>query len=201
MMTNSVKHFQAPSWQRIQNRSRPNGVAVFGGTNITVSNPPDLALINRYRNDPDCYTDCYRTEVAFQTSLSCYVTMFYTSWLFRLERIILKWTVNRPSSDADAKSVANGEADRFAAWTVEERTETQLLMCDMAGRTRSWFMIEPDFHRGTTALFFGSAVVPIKDKRTGEKKLGFVFKVLLGFHKLYSRALMSAARNRLCQNR
>ena len=45
----------------------------------------------------------------------------------------------------------------------------------------------------TTRLYFGSAVVPVANKSTGKGKMGFAFKALLGFHKLYSRALLHAA--------
>ena len=47
---------------------------------------------------------------------------------------------------------------------------------------------------------FGSAVVAIVDKQSGQAALGFTFEALLGFHKLYSRALLSAARSRLAMS-
>ncbi|NJN00825.1 MAG: hypothetical protein HC793_04460 [Aquincola sp.] len=48
-----------------------------------------------------------------------------------------------------------------------------------------------------TRLFFGSAVVPRVDAQSGRRRMGVVFHALLGFHKLYSRALLSAAVSRL----
>ena len=48
-----------------------------------------------------------------------------------------------------------------------------------------------------TRLYFGSAVVPIRDHATGESKMGFAFEALIGFHTLYSRVLLNAARARL----
>jgi hypothetical protein len=45
-------------------------------------------------------------------------------------------------------------------------------------------------------LYFGSAVVPLR-RKSGEPALGFTFSALLGFHKLYSRVLLSTARSRL----
>jgi hypothetical protein len=36
-------------------------------------------------------------------TLAEYVNAFYTTRVFRLERIILKWAVSRPSTDAQAK--------------------------------------------------------------------------------------------------
>ena len=50
-----------------------------------------------------------------------------------------------------------------------------------------------------TRLYFGSAVVPVMNAATGKSEMGFVFKALLGFHKLYSRALLSAAAARLAR--
>jgi hypothetical protein len=78
---------------------------------------------------------------------------------------------------------------------VEAREPAQVLLCDLHGRTRSWLMVAA--RDGATQLFFGSAVVPLVDKRSGRKRLGFAFHALMGFHKLYSRLLLSAAAQRL----
>ncbi|HVF34771.1 MAG TPA: hypothetical protein VND91_05555, partial [Candidatus Saccharimonadia bacterium] len=51
-----------------------------------------------------------------------------------------------------------------------------------------------------TQLWFGSAVVPIPDRSSGALRLGFGFDALIGFHKRYSVALLSAARKRLAQS-
>ena len=48
-----------------------------------------------------------------------------------------------------------------------------------------------------TRLYFGSAVVPVEHPKTGKAELGWRFRVLLGFHKMYSRVLLQAARSRL----
>jgi len=131
------------------------------------------------------------TEIPISVSHAQYVNAFYTTPLFKLERFILTWTVSKPSTDAQAKQLANGLTDKFAAWTVEARAENQLLMCDFANRTRSWFMIAP--LEKSTRLYFGSAVVP----RTGKSTLEFGYRSLIGFHKMYSVALLYAARARL----
>jgi hypothetical protein len=47
-----------------------------------------------------------------------------------------------------------------------------------------------------TQLFFGSAVVPPRSSSNG-RRMGPLFEVLLGFHKLYSHALLWSARARL----
>lgn len=49
----------------------------------------------------------------------------------------------------------------------------------------------------STQLFFGSAVVPQRSSSEGRAGMGPLFAALLGFHKLYSRALLWSARARL----
>ena len=155
---------------------------------------PADALLQRYR-EAGAYTDCYGGVVAADIAHAQYVEAFYTTWIFRLERWVLAVFVARPSTDAQARALAAGEVDTFAAWTVEARAPDQLLLCDYRGRTRSWLMTAPD--AGGTRLYFGSAVVPEVNERTGRKALGWVFAGLLGFHKLYSRVLLRAAIARL----
>ncbi len=156
---------------------------------------PEDALLHAYCAVDGAYTDCYSIDVAGFVSLHQYVAAFYTTWLFRIERIILKYMVSRPSTDEQAQDVANGFIDQFAAWSVEKRSRDQLLMCDMAGRTRSWFMVETVEER--SRLYFGSAVVPARSTKGQKRTLGFIFSALLGFHKLYSRALLLTAARRL----
>jgi hypothetical protein len=36
-------------------------------------------------------------------------------------------------------------------------------------------------------------VVPVVDRRTGKAAMGFAFRALLGFHRVYSRVLLRAA--------
>lgn len=148
---------------------------------ITEDDLPNNALLQKYVKT-GVYTDCFSTETVRNVSLSEFVEAFYTTWLFKLERLILKVVVSKPSTDAQVKALTAGDLETFAAWNVEERTDQQLLMCDFHGHTRSWFMVAPG------RLYFGSAVVPIDRP---------AYKMLIGFHRLYSRALLSAARSRL----
>jgi hypothetical protein len=161
---------------------------------------PQAALLGRYLQ-AGAYTDCYVTEVAGTVSHAEYVEAFYTTAVFKLERLLLAWFVSRPSSDAQARQLASGMLGSFAAWSVEGRSADQLLLCDFAGRTRSWLMVATVDGAGSpsTRLYFGSAVVPVVDKRSGQTTMGFAFRVLLGFHKLYSRVLLRAARSRLAR--
>lgn len=156
-------------------------------TRITTAPLPDDAFLRRYFDAPGTYTDCFMVTVPRTITLPQFVEAFYTAPLFRCERVILKLAAKRPSTDRDAADIANGMTERFAAWNVEARNATQLLMCDMAAKTRSWFMTR-DEERGTR-LYFGSAVTA--NPQTGD--LGFLFNLLLPFHKLYSRALLTGA--------
>ena len=142
---------------------------------------PGSALLQKYARS-GAYTDCFHTDILDNVSLPQFVEAFYTTWLFKLERFILQLLVKKPSTDAEAKQVAQGERDKFAAWYVEDRNQHQLLMSDYRDHTRSWFMVAPG------RLYFGSAVIP-KDRPS--------YKLLLGFHRLYSRALLAAAKSRL----
>jgi len=168
-------------------------------TAIRRSELPQLALLRKYR-DGVAYTDCYVTAIAASVSLLVFVEAFYTTPLFKVERVLLRWFASCPSTDAEARQLAEGTDSVFAAWRVEARTTDQLLLADMSGRTRSWLMVAPDPGAAAgarTQLYFGSAVVPAGNRRAGGGTLGFPFDALIGFHKLYSRLLLRSAHARL----
>lgn len=124
-------------------------------------------------------------------TLQQFVVAFYTSWLFRLERSLLRLVLAIPSSDADAYALARGTRNTFAAWYVLARTPTELLMSDRYERTRSWFRVEVDGD-GNTELSFGSAVGG-RHRANGSIVMSPSFRALLGFHVLYSQLLLKAA--------
>ncbi|MEO8224524.1 MAG: hypothetical protein ABI661_06940 [Gammaproteobacteria bacterium] len=157
---------------------------------------PDGALLQKYRL-AGAYTDCFVTDITTRATQAEYVEAFYTSPVFRIERWLLARFVARPSTDLEARELALGTRNSFAAWTVEARDANQLLLADFQGRTRSWLMSTHIPGEPGTRLYFGSAVVPAADRRTGEARMGLVFRLLLGFHKLYSRVLLSGAARRL----
>ena len=157
---------------------------------------PEDALLRRY-DVPEGYADCYAGELSGTVSLAAYVEAFYTTGVFKLERLLLSRFAALPSTDAEARSLAAGERQTFAAWKVEARGSGQLLLAALGGRTRSWLMCAAGGDR--TRLFFGSAVVPVVDKRTGERGLAPAYRALLGFHKLYSRLLLGAAMRKVRQ--
>jgi hypothetical protein len=157
---------------------------------------PDTALLAEYPR-AGAFADCYTTQITGAVSQVQFVTAFYTTWIFKLERWVLRWALAKPSTDAEAAQLAVGSIDAFAAWRVERRGEDQLLLCDVHGRTRSWLMTAQGEDGTSTRLYFGSAVVPVRNANTGTKRMGFVFRVLLGFHRLYSIVLLRAAKSRL----
>jgi hypothetical protein len=153
---------------------------------------PAHALSAHYPRE-GAYADCYVTTIDRPVTHEAFVTAFYTTWLFKLERLVLALLVKKPSTDAEAAALARGERQAFAAWSVEARAPDQLLMCDFLGQTRSWLMVETA--GAGTQLYFGSVVVPGDDP--GARGVRYPHRLMLGFHKLYSRALLAAARSRL----
>jgi len=165
----------------------------MGGDVLACLLPPG-ALLQKYAQG-GAFTDCYAIEVPGTVSQARFVEAFYCGRLFRLERLLIRLFLSRASTDAQVRELAAGQASDFAAWRVEERRPDQLLMCDIVGRTRSWLMTVPDDAK--TRLYFGSAVVPVRDPKTGQAHMGRLFDALHGFHRLYSRLLLAGARSRL----
>jgi hypothetical protein len=157
---------------------------------------PADALLKTFRGGAhperwQSYADCFAIIVDREVNLADFVFAFYSSAVFRFERLMLLVLLGAPSSRADARAVADGSRAEFAAWYVGARTATQLLMCDRYERTRSWFRAEP-MQGGKTRLQFGSAVASTKAE-TSEAAPGGRFGVLLRFHILYSQVLLYAA--------
>jgi hypothetical protein len=158
---------------------------------------PAEALLKQYQAQ-GAYTDCYSMDLPHAVSLHEYVEAFYTSTLFKVERVILSLLASKPADDVQAQKLALGLTKEFSAWTVEGRTTNQLLLCDFLNRTRSWLMCVPvDGSNAVTRLYFGSAVIPKRESRDGKKSFGIAFHALSAFHRVYTRALMKAARANL----
>lgn len=163
-------------------------------TTIRSCRLPDGALLAPYR-ERGAYTDCLVAELSAAVTHAEYVEAFYTTALFKLERLVLALLLSRHSTDRQARDLALGRSDAFAVWRVEQRDVDQLLLTDIHHRTRSWLMAARDAEdpASRTRLYFGSAVVPLADLRSGRRRMGVAFRALVGFHKLYSRALLHAA--------
>lgn len=167
-------------------------------SSVVKSPLPAAALLQSYFRDGH-HTDCYSTEIARSVTQRQYVAAFYTTFLFKIERLILKVAVSRPSTDAEAVQLAEGQIDSFAAWSVEARNDDQLLLCDFQGKTRSWLMIEALAPEKTprTRLYFGSAVVRATASKNQSRSRPLGSSALFWFHHLYSIALLHSARRRL----
>jgi hypothetical protein len=159
---------------------------------------PANTTLEKYATE-GAYIDCYRTNVSGRVSFREYISAFYTTPLFRLERFILRLVVSKPSTDIQVRQLAEGDIQRFAAWRVEDRSENELLMCDFIGRTRSWLMAAPvsTMDDIRTKLYFGSAIVPKRNPKTGTLSLGSGYQALIGFHQIYSVLLLYSAKLRI----
>ncbi len=163
---------------------------------------PEDALLGSYAGQDGGFTDCYSVCVERDVTLGEFVEAFYTTPLFRVERVILHRVAGFQATDTDAAELGRGNLEHYSAWKVEARTEDQLLMCPADGKTRSWLMARSRRPEGTgTRLLFGSAIVPnaVAAQRSGFRRV--MFRVLLCFHDLYSRALLGAARRRILRQR
>lgn len=167
-------------------------------SSIHASELPEGVLLEQYAH-AGAYTDCYWIDIPRSVTLAAYVSAFYTTPLFKVERRILSLIAGKHSKDTDVHELALAQRQNFSAWSVEERTTDQLLLRDFLGRTRSWLMVRlPDAATPrSTRLYFGSAVVPKSLSAVGEPSFGFAFHALYRFHCLYTKALLRAAHFRL----
>ena len=152
---------------------------------------PKGALLQPYVDRAEAYTDCFSEVLPGNITLAAFVSAFYTTWLFRLERAVLTLSQRRRIRDAEVAALARGEAERFAVWRVEARSDNQILLCDISGHTRSFLAVAAE-EGGATRLLFGSAVV---GDAAGE--FPFWVNVLMPFHRVYSKALLYLAATRL----
>jgi hypothetical protein len=162
---------------------------------------PDFSLLRSYRAPLHAeawteFLDCFAAELASAISLAEFIRAFYDSLPFRLERGIIRALIGRPSSSQDVRALATGTTDHFAAWVVLERTDTQILLGDYRGHTRSWLAVKP-LAGGGTQLLFGSGIRSVPDPVSGAPSKTWGFRALGWFHVLYSRVLLDAARRRL----
>ena len=165
-------------------------------SNITATALPEPAFLNVYEADPHTHTDCFQTSIAKNVPLEDFINAFFNSWLFRIERLILKLTVKKPSTDDDIAKLANGTSDSMAAWRTEQRDVDQILLQVPDTPIRTWLMRQSDGDQ--TRLYFGSTILPARTDKDGKPAMGHMFIVLMGFHKLYARALLYLAKRALC---
>lgn len=147
---------------------------------------PGDALLHRYVGKGATYTDCFEVMHPLAADLAAFITAFYTSWLFRLERAVLAVPLRRPIRDTEVRALAAG-AERFAVWSVEARDQGQILLRDRSGATRSYLAVSPK-QGGVTRLLFGSAVLAAEGRPQPR-----AVRMITPLHRGYSRALLRAA--------
>jgi hypothetical protein len=94
---------------------------------VTQSVVPDDALLRTYSGGarPERWResgDCFAVPVNRVVSLAEFVFAFYTSPVFRLERVILWLLAGAPSTNTEARGLADGSTVSFAVWRVGART-------------------------------------------------------------------------------
>ena len=152
---------------------------------------PEDSFLGAYARK-GAFTDCYSTTVPGTVTMPEFVFAFYTTPLFKVERWLLAKALRISSTDQQALSLARATSERFSAWKVEDRSSSEILLD--AGQTRSWLSVRQQAKlEASTTLFFGSAVVPLRPSG----KFGPAFHALLGFHRLYSKLLLSSASKRV----
>ena len=157
---------------------------------------PHASLIAHYATLAGYHTDATSLDVDKDVDLAHLIYAFYTSPLFKAERAILR-LAGHSSSDDEAAALAAGNSQNFAAWSQESRSERDVVMADVSGRTKSWLCAER--MQAGTRLWFGSVIVP-EQTATGEQ-IPFLFRVLMRPHLFYSRQLLRSAARNLNQSR
>jgi hypothetical protein len=171
---------------------------LFGVTQGLV---PADSLLRTYRAPVrpeawDQYMDCFSTVIARRVTLADYVHAFYTTPVFKLERWIISAAVRLPSTDIEARELAQGTRATFSAWRVLERSDRQILLGDVRDQTRSWLAVTrlESADANKTLLQFGSGIRSVADPATGQPTLTRGFRWLMAFHKRYSEVLLRSAR-------
>lgn len=159
---------------------------------------PDRSVLHpsheRYSSEYH-YTDSFMYESTENISFESFIHSFYVSKVFKLERFLLRLFLRKSITDGMAEELAKGERDNYAAWNEEYRNDNQLLMADITGSTKSWFMVEK--HSNGCKLYFGTVVMSKKDKAGQPKSPMPLFSWTVPAHKFYSKALLWSAKKQL----
>ncbi|MFL0354898.1 hypothetical protein ACI5KX_00345 [Erythrobacter sp. GH1-10] len=137
------------------------------GSRVTACAVPEGSLLAEYGTPKD-YRDCFERIVPGEVTLPEFIERFYCSAAFLPERVVLA-ALGTPARSADARALAQGEAESFGAWKLVERREArssseagaqtrdEALLLSKETNTASWFAVEP-VGDGETSLRFGSWV-------------------------------------------
>ncbi|MEM7731928.1 MAG: hypothetical protein AAF280_03995 [Pseudomonadota bacterium] len=140
---------------------------------------------------PGSHTDCFTATVPLHSAaddgLARFAFIFFDSWLFRLELKILGLAGKAYPTHSDPVALAKGETDHFAAWIVDGRTDTELLLRVAETPILTWLSVAPT--DGAAHLFFGSGIL----SQDGKTQPHWGFRATMGAHKFYSVSLLRAA--------
>ena len=138
---------------------------------VKPSSVPESGLLNAYADIPGCYTDCFSAEISGTVQLPELIHSFFTTPVFRLERMILAVFASSPTTDLEVANLACGDGNTLALWKVETREKNQLIMAVGNGPLRTWLMVSPDkAKKDTSRIFLGSALLPTAFGSKGEPK-------------------------------
>ncbi|ORX96183.1 hypothetical protein K493DRAFT_407314 [Basidiobolus meristosporus CBS 931.73] len=140
--------------------------------------------------------------------LNSYARAFYTSPVFKLERLLLGWfkssTQTPPETDKDilAKKFQVGDVVAVETYTVVKRDSNQVefkfsLQKDVIDGT-SWLAVqEPETEDGAYTFWFGTAIYPAAEELAEFESRFKSDNFEARFHKLYSRVLIDMAVKKL----
>ncbi|MEO0774240.1 MAG: hypothetical protein AAFZ04_13775 [Pseudomonadota bacterium] len=117
-----------------------------------------------------------------------FVYIFFDSWVFRLERKILRLAGKDSTRRADVIDLASEEADHLAAWITLDRSPTELLLAVPDTPILTWLQVARS--EGVICLRFGSGILP----QPGKDHPHWGFRATYWAHRAYSRILLHAAR-------
>ncbi|NVE95130.1 hypothetical protein [Altererythrobacter lutimaris] len=171
-----------PAWQAARGALilRPMG-------KVRACELPEGSLLAGFGGADD-YRDCFCREVPGEVSLEQYIERFYSSAVFRPERVVLG-LIGRGASAEDIRALASGESDQIAVWKVVERKPDEILLLSRDTNTASWLAVSSSSEavgqtKNKTKLLFGSWVGGINESR---------WRVMLAPHVWYSRLLLESA--------
>ena len=159
---------------------------------VRKTQPPDGSLLHSFTALPGAHVDCYHADVDRRLDLTAYITTFFDTSVFRLERRILALAGQQYATTEDVNMLANDQCEHFATWQVEQRTDDELLMGVRGQPIKTWLFTREN-ETGGAALYFGSAVIPEDTGTGGTPRISAIIRALTPLHKLYSRILLMLA--------
>ncbi|MEO0370235.1 MAG: hypothetical protein AAF231_02160 [Pseudomonadota bacterium] len=161
---------------------------------ITAIPLPTNSFLNAATQQTGCYADCFEVAVPctplkddLEAYFARYVFVFFDSWVFRLERRILRLAGKEGTHHEDIAALARAETGRMAAWITRERGQAELLLAVPDTPILTWLQVAQT--DSALLLRFGSGILPQTDK----SRPHWGFRATYWAHRVYSRVLLHAA--------